>query len=274
VQGISIVKRPSISTAFLLLLACPFFAASASARPNGAGAMRGSTVRSEGGMRSIVAAPGVTATSVAAPAPRAATSPSAAQPAGGSGLGHGPAVFRTYAGFRCYPPGFLPVGGFLPAEPVIGPQSGAYFSEMRQRFEAPATSQDMADLILDEDQTIALLANPLFTEDNRRDLEDEIVDAEMASLPMLLTHFTDRRPFAGGGLIADEAQYLFFRIVTGEYRSPHAPQGVHAQRSIFTIKDLDAWWRKNRARPIEEIQGDMARVVDRYWLSGQKTQEL
>ena len=75
--------------------------------------------------------------------------------------------------------------------------------------------------------------------------------------------------------VGQECRRLLLRIVTPSYVSPHEPPAAHKPgQEMIEVRDWRAWWAVNAHRPLAEIHQDIARAIDEFWTSGERTRIL
>jgi hypothetical protein len=153
--------------------------------------------------------------------------------------------YRTLGYYR-----LLPRSGYLPrvVEPsVVGVPAAA---------PVWAGPGDGADLTLEPEQMLNLLADPLMSVDGKRDLAEEIIGGGTDAIPMLIAHLGDPRPYRlrptdDAVPLGAACESMLVRIVS--------PVGLPG--TPLNITDWGAWWAKNRDKPLEQIQDELERAA-------------
>lgn len=100
---------------------------------------------------------------------------------------------------------------------------------------------------------------------NRIVNENLLVDAPAVSRPR--PEAISRREDVSLG---EDCRRLLLRVITPrDYKSPHEsrrkPISAGPDQWMFRIKDWEAWWEKNKSKPLSQIQEELKPVIDKYW---------
>jgi hypothetical protein len=121
---------------------------------------------------------------------------------------------------------------------------------------------DMADLDLDPERTIALLADPILSRDSKRKLALDIVRNGKAMLPSLIHHRADRRMFDPGDEELGEPPASVGEICARLAYAIILPEDARGEPHL-EIEDWAAWWRVRRDRSIEEMRAELRPMLER-----------
>ena len=136
-----------------------------------------------------------------------------------------------------------------------------------------------ASLDLAPAQLMGLLADPLYSDENKQALQEELLAEGLDAVPVLLAGLHDTRPVTttpqGVLTVAGACDNMLYMLVTPGYQSPHAREGVAKPGTvIFRVADWRAFFAAHRGQSLPEIQSHVAQTVDAFWQQGGTTQVL
>jgi hypothetical protein len=122
-----------------------------------------------------------------------------------------------------------------------------------------------ADLILDYEQLLDLLADPFFSAEGKADVERELADEDVGVIPFLIGHLTDARPAVStkGRTVGGECERLLYAVILSPYgRSMRARlDAIDSNKALLGIKSWGRWWSARRDLSLDEIQAQTEELL-------------
>ncbi len=143
-----------------------------------------------------------------------------------------------------------------------------------------------ADVSLSAPQLVALLGDPMYSQDGKRRTQKELLEGGMTAVPALIQALEDHRvyeevtvespdgPRVHKVTVAMVADEMLYEIVTPVYQSKLERKMLPKSMVMFTVKDWRAWHAKRKGRSLEEVHQEVRGVMDRYWQASGEEQLL
>ncbi len=143
-----------------------------------------------------------------------------------------------------------------------------------------------ADVSLSAPQLVALLGDPMYSQDGKHRTQKELLEGGMTAVPALIQALEDQRvyeevtvqtpegPRVHKVTVAMVADEMLYEIVTPVYQSKLERKMLPKSMVMFTVKDWRAWHAKRKGRSLEDVHQEVRAVMDRYWQSSGEEQLL